>query len=111
MSLSAAYETMLVLAVSQLVIALTGAGAGILNATGHQDRCLLVFMSVLVILVALNIVLVPMFGILGAAVALVIAITIRQLWLNAIVIQRIGVRPSIFSSHHAFPLLDAKAPG
>ena len=105
------YETMLVLAVSQLAIAFTGAGAGILNATGHQDRCLLVFMTALIVLIALNVVLVPMFGIMGAAAALVVAIAIRQLWLNVIVIKRIGVHPSIFSLHHAFPLLDAKAPG
>ncbi len=107
----AGYEIMLLLAVAQLAIALTGAGAGILNATGHQDRCLLVFLVSLVILVILNIVLLPILGVIGAGVALLVAITIRQVWLNVIVIQRLGIRPSIFAAHHAFPLLHAKASG
>ena len=103
------YGVMMILACAQLVTALMGAGAGILNVTGHQDSCLKVFFHALVLLAILNVVLVPKFGMTGAAISILLIVIARHAWLNRLVRQKVGVRPSVLASQNAFPLRDAES--
>ena len=91
------YKALLILAVSQVIVAGFGAGAQLLTVSGNQDRCLVVFACSAAALFALHAALVPRFGINGVAVAVVLVIAIQSFWVNRIVISRIGIYPAIWN--------------
>ena len=105
------YRVMMMLALSQLIIALLGPGAAILNVTGHQNSCLRVFIVAFVLLLVLNMLLVPRFGLPGAAMAIVIVIAVRHVWLNMLVSKKTGIHPSLLAARNAFPLFATKTAG
>jgi O-antigen/teichoic acid export membrane protein len=92
----AGYEIMMILVFAQLVRASAGPVISLLSVTGHQDRCLVVFGSALVASVVLIFVLVPMFGIHGAAVSVLLVTLGWSIWLHRLVVLHLGVQPSIF---------------
>ncbi len=89
------YKALLILAISQVIVAGFGAGAQLLTVSGNQDRCLVVFACSAAALFALHALLVPRFGINGVAVAVLLVITIQSFWVNRIVISRLGIYPSV----------------
>ena len=89
------YKALLILAISQIIVACFGAGAQLLTVSGNQDRCLVVFACSAAALFALHALLVPRYGINGVAVAVVLVISIQSFWVNRIVISRLGIYPSI----------------
>ncbi|MGD8589297.1 MAG: oligosaccharide flippase family protein [Chromatiales bacterium] len=91
------YTTLLLLGLAQMIRAIGGIAAEFLAVTGHQDRCLPVFTIALIATVALNSLLVPTFGLTGAAVSVVLVITASTIWLNVLVLRYLGVAPSIFA--------------
>lgn len=105
------YWVMMILALSQLIIALLGPGAAILNATGHQNSCLRVFLVAFALLLVLNILLVPKLGLPGAAMAILIVISVRHVWLNMLVSKKTGIHPSLLAARNAFPSLATKTAG
>jgi O-antigen/teichoic acid export membrane protein len=90
------YRLLIILAVAQLVQAAVGPVARLMSVSGHQDRCLVVFITALLILGALTAVLVPLFGATGAAIAALIDMTIWALWMRHLVIRHLDIRPGIF---------------
>jgi O-antigen/teichoic acid export membrane protein len=98
------YTVLLLLGLAQLIRAIGGIAAEFLAVTGHQNRCLPVFTSALIATVALNGLLVPNFGLTGAAVSVVLVITASTIWLNLLVLLHLGVAPSIFAVK--FPRLE-----
>ena len=90
------YWLLIILAVAQLVQAAVGPVARLMSVSGHQDRCLVVFVVALLILVALVTVLVPLFGATGAAVAALIDMAIWALWMRYLVVRYMDIRPRIF---------------
>jgi O-antigen/teichoic acid export membrane protein len=98
----AGYASLLILALAQLVLAAVGPVDQLLNITGHQNQCLYAFTAALIIAVVLNMVLVPKFGILGAAWAVVLVMVLWTLWLHQVVVKQLGIRPSVLSFASVF---------
>jgi O-antigen/teichoic acid export membrane protein len=94
----AGYETMLILLSAQLVRAAAGPVISLLSVTGHQDRCLAVFGVGLIASVVLVFLLVPIFGIRGAAVSVLLVTLGWSIWLQRLVVVHLGVRTSVFAS-------------
>jgi O-antigen/teichoic acid export membrane protein len=90
----AGYRAMLILALAQLVTAGAGPTMRMLTISGHQNQCLGVFIAALLLTLALIPLLVPRFGIEGAAVATGAAITFWSLTLRFMVARYLGIRPS-----------------
>ena len=91
------YDALVILSLSQLVIAAVGPVDVLLSITGYQDRCLRVFALSLVSAVVLNLMLVPIWGIVGAAIAVFLVVVLWTTWLYYIVVRHLGIRPSVFS--------------
>ncbi|MGI9341393.1 MAG: lipopolysaccharide biosynthesis protein [Gammaproteobacteria bacterium] len=89
------YPVLLVLVGAQLVQAAGGTVIRLLSMSGHQDRCLLVFAVATVLAFVLVAALVPAFGLIGAAVAVLINTMISVIWMRALVIRYLSIRPTI----------------
>jgi len=92
------YETMMILVMAQLVRAAAGPVISLLSVTGHQDRCLVVFGSALIVCITLISVLVPIYGIYGAALSVLLVTLGWSIWLHQLVVLHVGIRPSIFGN-------------
>jgi O-antigen/teichoic acid export membrane protein len=91
----AGYSLLLILATGQLVLAGVGPVARLLSITGHQDRALVASVSSLLLAGALVALLVPPFGLEGAAVAATVNVTIWAVWMWWLVVRYTGFRPRI----------------
>jgi O-antigen/teichoic acid export membrane protein len=90
----AGYAALVLLALAQLAQAAVGPVTALLTVTGHQRRCLPAFASALGAVVLLIALLVPWFGIEGAA-ASVLAVTLGwSTWLHKLARDHLGIRPS-----------------
>ncbi len=94
----AGYGVLLALTLAQVFRAACGPVAELLNVTGHQDQCLKVFAWSLVLIALLNIVLIPVYGIDGTAIAVLVTIGVSTLWLHQLVVKHLGIHPSILSA-------------
>jgi O-antigen/teichoic acid export membrane protein len=68
-----AYPIMSVLAVAYLVRALAGPAQNLLSVTGHQDTAAIILTLTVLLSAGLNIMLIPLFGLTGAAIATAMA--------------------------------------
>jgi O-antigen/teichoic acid export membrane protein len=97
----AAYESsatpLAILAIGQLLNALTGSGSVFLNMTGHEHDTMLITGSAAVSNVVLNLMLIPLYAGVGAAVATTTTLGISNVLLALTVYRRIGVISSVFS--------------
>ena len=91
------YEAFVILTLAQLLISAVGPVDMLLRITGNQDRCLLPFGVSLVLAVLLNLVLVPLFGIVGAAAAVFIVVAFWSSWLHGLVVRHLSIKPSVFA--------------
>lgn len=91
----AGFGVLLILTAAQLMQALVGPVSSLLGISGHQDHCLYVFGITLVIAIVLNMLLLPSFGIMGAAVAVVLSVAFWTIWLYRLVRRFHDVDPSV----------------
>lgn len=91
------YQCLVILALSQLVIAMTGPVAGLLAITGHQDLCVLIFGVTLCLTAVLTAMLVPAIGLNGGATAVLLVTLCWTFWMHSLVVRRLGIYPSIFA--------------
>ena len=89
---------MAVLIVGHLVISATGSSAPLLNVTGHQNLCARVVGVTALLNVVLNLVFIPTFGLMGAAMATTTSMAVTGFWLVTIVKRRFGFYPFVFAS-------------
>lgn len=87
-----------VLVLGQLVNALCGSVGYLMIMTGHQNQSFRVIVCSALLNVVLNAILIPFFGIVGAAIATSFTMIVWNVWLSILVVKYIGVRPSIFYS-------------
>lgn len=87
-----ASDALIVLTVGRLVSALMGPVGSVLNVTGHQRINLLVYGVAALLQVALVLLLVPILGMLGAAVACSVVTVLWNAVLYVMVMRIIGVR-------------------
>jgi O-antigen/teichoic acid export membrane protein len=87
-----------ILAVGHLVNAATGPAGYILGLTGHHDDSARVFGVAAAANIILNAILIPPFGMVGAAAATALTMGVGHIWLYGLVVTRLGVHSSIFSA-------------
>lgn len=92
----AGYMPLLILGAAQVARGAIGPVGELLSFSGHQDRCLLIYLAGLGMLFAVQFVLIPAFGIIGAAIAAACVIVLSDLWLRFEFRRLTGVNPSIF---------------
>lgn len=85
-----------ILAVGQLVNALLGSAGTVLMMTGHERDAAVAVGVGAVVNVALNAVLVPLFGIEGAASATAVSVVIWNVILTRRSVRIVGLDPSVF---------------
>jgi O-antigen/teichoic acid export membrane protein len=90
------YPILMILALAQLVQAGVGPVTRLISLSGHQDRTILVFAVALVVAVVLVMILVPLFGIRGAAIATLLDTVLWVFWMRYLVIRRLNIRPTVF---------------
>lgn len=96
-SFAPAVMVALVAGAGHLTATMLGPVALLLNMTGHEKATAkLVWMSA-ALNAALNLILIPVLGALGAAVATVITVTAIRLVLRIIVGRKLGLQPDVFS--------------
>jgi O-antigen/teichoic acid export membrane protein len=95
---TAAYPVMFVLAAGLLMRAAMGPAEFVLNMLGEQSLCALVLVASAVLDVALSFALVPVFGMLGAAVATSTALTAAALMNYVVARRRLELEISIWNS-------------
>ncbi len=93
---------MKILIVGQLVNAFTGSVGFIMTMTGHQKQASRVLILSVVINVILNLVLIPTFGIEGAAIATSVSMSIWNIIMFIYVLKKIGFSSSIVNFSKEF---------
>lgn len=93
-----AKPAMLWLIGGQLVNVAAGSVGYLLTMTGHQNQCAIAMGCSAGLNLGLNLVLIPRFGVLGAAIATAICMSVWNLWLHALVVKHLGIRPSIWGA-------------
>ena len=86
-----------VLVGGQLVNAAAGPVGYLLAMTGHQDDNARVFAVSALLNLGLNALLIPAFGLIGAASATALTMAVWNLWLHALTVRRLGVRGSVLA--------------
>jgi O-antigen/teichoic acid export membrane protein len=91
----AGYPTMLVILAGLVLRSATLPVEYLLNVTGHHVDTLRVYALAALANIGLSLLLIPAFGIVGAALATYAAMLAGNLWLYFLVRERLGVRASI----------------
>ncbi|MBN2475613.1 MAG: polysaccharide biosynthesis C-terminal domain-containing protein [Pirellulales bacterium] len=99
----AAQNLLIILAIAQAVNALAGSVGYLLQMTGHQKAVARVFLISVILNILLNALLIPYFGMYGAAIATTTSMVAWNVWLYVLVRSRLNVDPSVFGLLHAFP--------
>lgn len=95
---NAARWPLYILAATQLFKAATGPVGYFLDMTGHQAYNARAFAVTTVLGLLLNLIAIPRFGIVGAAIANLSSWIVVMLWLHREVTRRVGIRASILSA-------------
>lgn len=98
-----AWAILMVLCLGQLAVAATGISAGALNARGHERLVTIAFATSLVVGLLMAVVLIQLFGAIGAAWATVIAAVVRSVMLHRWTRLRVGIDPSILAARCLLP--------
>ena len=91
------YPLLFVLVAGVVIRASIGPAESLLNMTGNQNICATIFGAVLAVNVALNLILIPAYGLMGAAVANAGATLVEAGLLLFMAYRRIGVVMFVFS--------------
>lgn len=95
---TAGYPLLFVLSVGLLVRAAIGPAETLLIMAGQQRACAWVYGAAFTLNIVLNVVLIPRFGLMGAAAATAATLTMEALTLYVIVYRRLGISCSIVSA-------------
>jgi O-antigen/teichoic acid export membrane protein len=91
------YESLIVLVFGQLVNAATGSVSMLLNMTGYERDTAKGFMVSALLNIALNLVLVPISGMAGAAYASALSLALWNIILMRLAYRRVGILSFVFS--------------
>lgn len=90
-----------------LARAATGPTEYLLNMTGNQNVVAIVYGAAFIGNVALNLLLIPAFGLAGAATATAISVVLSTIWLAVVVRRRLGITAFVFASRRGRALAAA----
>jgi len=96
------YTPLIVLSISQLINVGFGAVALILNMTGHERWTLRATTITIILNVILNVLLVPIFGIMGSAIATAISLILWNIILFVCVYHELGINSCIIYEARIF---------
>ena len=102
----AAYPVMFVLAIGILARASIGPAERLLNMLGQQRACALVYAGAVAVFLAVAVVVIPPFGIVGAAAAMSAALIVESCSLYFIAKRRLGLHIFVWR-----PNVNARDPG
>ena len=91
------YWALVLLALGQLVNASVGPVGYLMSLTGHQDLSARVYGLNALVNVGLNALLIPIWGLVGAAVATMATMILWNVWLYGLVCRLLGIRSLAFS--------------
>lgn len=91
------YPILILLVAGVMVRASIGPAESLLNMTGNQNVCAAIFAGVLAVNVTLNVLLIPAYGLMGAAASTVSATVVEAVLLLTMAYRRIGVVMFIWS--------------
>jgi O-antigen/teichoic acid export membrane protein len=92
----AGYPTLLVVLAGLVLRSATGPVEYLLNMTGHHRDTVRVYGVCALGNIGLNLLLIPAYGIIGAALATYAAMLSANLWLYVLVRRRLGVNAFVF---------------
>ena len=92
------HTALAILVVGHLVSVACGPVTYLLTMTGHQDRCALVWAGTVVLQAVLNLLLIPRFGIDGAAVGTTLSTCVMTVSLTVLVRRRLDIRAHVFAA-------------
>lgn len=92
------YPVLFIMVAGVVLRASIGPAESLLNMSGNQNICAIVFGGVLAANIVMNLILIPQYGIYGAAAATAIATVFETIALFYLVRARIGVSMFVFSS-------------
>lgn len=95
---SEGYPYLFLLAIGVVARASVGPTESLLTMTGHQNICAAVYAATLAINIGLNVVLIPMFGLWGAAIATTVAMLFEASALSFTVWRKLGIVMTILST-------------
>lgn len=90
------YWALALLAFGQLVNASVGPVGYLVSLTGHQDLSARVYGMSALVNAGLNALLIPMWGLVGAALATMVTMVLWNVWLYSLVRRLLGIRASAF---------------
>jgi len=95
----AAQGAFIILIVGKLFEAGAGIAGYLMSMTGHQNLSARVFIWTVIINIVLNAVLIPVFGIWGAALATTTSTIMWNVWLTILAVKNLHIYPAVFSSY------------
>ncbi|MEM1317442.1 MAG: lipopolysaccharide biosynthesis protein, partial [Pseudomonadota bacterium] len=101
------YHLLFILAVGIVARASVGPGEMLLSMSGHQNACAALYGVTLVVAIILNLALIPLYGLTGAAIATASAMIFEALALYSVVMRRLGLHLFVFF-HPATPSKEAR---
>ncbi len=90
------YIPLIILIAGQLINVFTGMVGALLTMTGNQNIFLRVYLVAAFADISLNIILVPRFGVIGAATASAVSTIILNSFLYVLVRKKLGIKASVF---------------
>ena len=93
---TAGYPLMFILVIGLLARAATGPVEALMNMLGQQNVCAIVLFAAVVLNVALNFVLIPSYGLVGAASATAISLVMVSVALFVMAKRRLGLHSFVF---------------
>ncbi len=94
---AAGYPFLFILVAGVVLRASIGPAESLLNMTGNQNICAVIFAAVLALNVVLNMILIPRYGLFGAATATAAATLVEAGLLMFVVHRRVGVLMFVFA--------------
>ncbi|MBL4852016.1 MAG: oligosaccharide flippase family protein [Gammaproteobacteria bacterium] len=91
------YSVLFVLMVGQIVIVAWGPVGFLLTMTHHQSEASWIIGAAAILNLVLNIILIPALGVIGAAIATSIAVSLRSIALGFVVWRKLKIMPTLFS--------------
>lgn len=86
-------NTLMILAIGQLVNAFAGQGGYLLHLTGHQNISGRIYFVSMIMNIVLNIVLIPIYGYEGAALGTAFTAIVQNVWIYIEVRRRLHINP------------------
>jgi O-antigen/teichoic acid export membrane protein len=94
------YWSLLILVTANLFAGAIGPVVQLLSIAGYEKRCAVIFAGALALQVTVNLILIPLFGIMGAALTVLIVTVFWTTWFHALVVRRLHIEPSILGFRH-----------